>query len=102
MKRVAIPLAAAALTVAGAAHAQGADAPRPLGYTRVADALAALQKAPDARITTFGDALWWATATITTVGYGDMYPVTAIGRLVATALMMSGIALMAGVRANHE
>ena len=52
MKRFAIPLAAA-LTLAGAAHAQAqsADAPRPLGYTRVADALSALQKAPDAKVT---------------------------------------------------
>jgi len=58
------------------------------------------QWAPDARITTFGDALWWATATITTVGYGDMYPVTAIGRLVATALMMSGIAVLGVVTAS--
>lgn len=58
------------------------------------------QWAPDAKITTFGDALWWATATITTVGYGDMYPVTPIGRLVATALMMSGIAVLGVVTAS--
>jgi voltage-gated potassium channel len=58
------------------------------------------QGAPDAKITTFGDALWWATATITTVGYGDMYPVTPIGRLVATALMMSGIAVLGVVTAS--
>jgi hypothetical protein len=53
MKRFAIPSIAAALTLAGAAHAQtqGADAPRPLGYIRVADALSALQKNPDAKIT---------------------------------------------------
>ncbi|MGX5715387.1 potassium channel family protein [Arthrobacter sp. MAHUQ-56] len=66
-------------------------------------ALAALdveQWAPDAKITTFGDALWWATATITTVGYGDMYPVTPIGRLVAAALMMSGIAVLGVVTAS--
>lgn len=58
------------------------------------------QWAPDAKITTFGDALWWATATITTMGYGDMYPVTPIGRLVATALMMSGIAVLGVVTAS--
>jgi hypothetical protein len=55
MKRVTFPLIAAALTLAGAAHAQfkpqAEDAPRPLGYVRVADALAALQKTPDAKIT---------------------------------------------------
>lgn len=58
------------------------------------------QWAPDAKILTFGDALWWATSTITTVGYGDMYPVTPIGRLVATALMMSGIAVLGVVTAS--
>jgi voltage-gated potassium channel len=41
----------------------------------------------------FGDALWWAIATVTTVGYGDHYPVTPAGRAVATVLMFSGIAL---------
>lgn len=42
-------------------------------------------------ITTFGDALWWATTTVTTVGYGDRYPVTFEGRLVAFVLMLVGI-----------
>ncbi|MGY4540711.1 voltage-gated potassium channel Kch [Arthrobacter sp. UYNi723] len=45
------------------------------------------QSASDAKILTFGDALRWAITTITTVGYGDTYPVTPIGRLVASALM---------------
>ncbi|MFC7618284.1 potassium channel family protein [Actinokineospora soli] len=49
---------------------------------------------PDASITTFGDALWWTLTTITTVGYGDRFPVTAEGRLVAAALMIGGIALI--------
>jgi voltage-gated potassium channel len=52
------------------------------------------QSAPDAKILTFGDAIWWAVATITTVGYGDMYPVTPLGRMVAGALMMGGIAVL--------
>jgi voltage-gated potassium channel len=52
------------------------------------------QSAPEAKILTFGDALWWAITTITTVGYGDMYPVTPLGRVVAAALMMSGIAVL--------
>ncbi len=58
------------------------------------------QSAPDAKILTFGDALWWAMTTITTVGYGDMYPVTPIGRMVAAALMMSGIAVLGVVTAS--
>lgn len=39
------------------------------------------------------DALWWAVTTITTVGYGDRYPVTTEGRLVAVALMAVGVGL---------
>lgn len=58
------------------------------------------QAAPDAKIVTFGDALWWAITTITTVGYGDLYPVTPIGRMVAAALMMSGIAVLGVVTAS--
>ena len=40
-----------------------------------------------------GDALWWAFVTITTVGYGDYYPVTAAGRVVAAILMIGGIGM---------
>jgi voltage-gated potassium channel len=49
---------------------------------------------PDATIKTFADALWWTLTTISTVGYGDRYPVTTEGRLVAGALMIGGIALL--------
>lgn len=48
---------------------------------------------PDANITSGGDALWWAFATITTVGYGDRFPVTLEGRLIAAMLMAAGVAL---------
>ncbi|MFV9507082.1 MAG: potassium channel family protein [Oscillochloridaceae bacterium umkhey_bin13] len=54
----------------------------------------------DSPIENYGDALWWATATITTVGYGDMYPVTALGRGVAVFLMLTGIALFGLLTAN--
>lgn len=47
----------------------------------------------DGSIQTFSDALWWAITTITTVGYGDTYPVTPEGRAIAAALMIVGIAL---------
>jgi len=46
-------------------------------------------------ITTAGDAVWWAFATITTVGYGDRFPVTAEGRLTAAILMTAGVGLFA-------
>lgn len=48
----------------------------------------------------FEDALWWATATITTVGYGDIYPVTRAGRLVAAFTMVVGISTFAVVTAK--
>ena len=55
---------------------------------------------PDANIRSYGDALWWAMSTITTVGYGDRYPTTTEGRLVAAALMIAGIALLGVVTAS--
>jgi voltage-gated potassium channel len=55
---------------------------------------------PDASITTFPDALWWTMTTISTVGYGDRYPVTWQGRLVAVSLMVAGIALLGTVTAS--
>src|SRR5439155_23258967 len=44
-------------------------------------------------IHSFGDALWWAVATVSTVGYGDRVPATAGGRGVAVVLMLVGIGL---------
>ncbi len=49
---------------------------------------------PGATITTFGNAVWWAITTVTTVGYGDVYPVTVTGRVIAALLMVGGISLI--------
>jgi voltage-gated potassium channel len=56
--------------------------------------LAVERPATDAVIVTFGDAVWWAFETVTTVGYGDMYPVTPLGRFYAVLLMMGGIVMI--------
>lgn len=50
--------------------------------------------APGANIRTGSDALWWAVSTVTTVGYGDRYPVTGAGRVMAVSLMLCGISLV--------
>jgi voltage-gated potassium channel len=53
-----------------------------------------------ASIQSFPDALWWAVVTITTVGYGDMVPVTVAGRAMGFILMLGGIAFFSGITAN--
>lgn len=50
-------------------------------------------QASNANITSAGDAIWWGLVTITTVGYGDQYPVTQLGRIIGTFLLFAGIAL---------
>jgi len=52
------------------------------------------QDAKASNIHTYPDALWWAIVTVTTVGYGDRYPVSAGGRIVAVILMLVGIGLI--------
>ena len=52
-------------------------------------------KAENSQMTTLLDALWWCVATVTTVGYGDVVPVTSLGRIVALVYMFFGISLVA-------
>ena len=55
--------------------------------------LAVEQRAPDGNIKTASDALWYLVVTISTIGYGDRYPTTNLGRLVGTVIVITGVAL---------
>lgn len=55
---------------------------------------------PDSPIGTLGDAIWWAFTTVTTVGYGDEYPVTPLGRVLGVILMLAGITLLGTLTAS--
>jgi voltage-gated potassium channel len=77
------PAAALLLVLAGAAVARDAE-----------------RSAAGGNIKSYGDAVWWAMTTVTTVGYGDRYPVTVTGRVVAVGLMLVGIALLGIVTAS--
>jgi voltage-gated potassium channel len=54
-------------------------------------------KSPDANIKTGADAIWWGFVTITTVGYGDRFPVTLAGRLVGLFVMLTGVGIIAAL-----
>ena len=54
---------------------------------------------PSGTFGSWGDALWWAVTTLTTVGYGDHVPATTAGRVIAVALMIVGVAVLGGVAA---
>lgn len=55
---------------------------------------------PGSKINNFGDALWWAVSTVTTVGYGDRVPITTVGKVIAVFLMLGGISLLGVVTAT--
>lgn len=76
------------------------------GAATLATGLAALavldaeRGAPHANIRSFGDSVWWAATTVTSVGYGDRFPVTAEGRIVAVVLMLVGVGLIGTIMAS--
>jgi voltage-gated potassium channel len=70
-----------------------------LVYTVALSVFSFEKDAPNANITTMGESLWWATVTITTIGYGDYFPVTVPGRWAAAALMVGGFAVLSMVTA---
>ncbi len=73
------------------------------GFTCVTSAVAftiAEDVGEGQRNDSFFDAMWWSISTITTVGYGDVYPVTAIGRIIGVFTMLVGISTLAVVTAR--
>ncbi|MFJ7264487.1 potassium channel family protein [Streptomyces globosus] len=73
-----------------------------LGFAGALNVYQAERHAPDATITTFGDSVWWVAATLTTVGYGDVVPVTPRGRTVAVGMMIAGLALLGAVTGSFS
>ena len=66
-------------------------------------AILQLENDPQSIIKTADDAVWWTLCTISTVGYGDLYPVTRAGRIVASLLLVLGVGIfgaMAGILAG--
>jgi voltage-gated potassium channel len=58
------------------------------------------RNAPESNIHTLGEAVWWSVVTVTTVGYGDYFPVTTWGRLTACCIMLIGLLTLAVVTAQ--
>ncbi|WP_338694479.1 potassium channel family protein [Streptomyces sp. Q6] len=73
-----------------------------LGFAASLTVYAYEHVAPGASIRTYGDSVWWACTTLSTVGYGDMAPVTPVGRLVAVGLMGCGLALLGAVTGSFS
>ena len=69
-------------------------------FTSALASLDAERHEPGSSIRTFGQALWWALTTFTTVGYGDTFPVSREGRFIAALLMIGGVALAGVVTAT--
>ena len=56
-------------------------------------AILQVETAPESNIKSAEDAIWWTYSTMTTVGYGDKYPVTTEGRIIAMVLMTFGVGI---------
>lgn len=105
LRAMRVVLALNVISRRGGAFARGrvvatvAAAEAVVGVVAALAVLNAERDRPGANIESFGDALWWAATTITTVGYGDRYPTTGEGRVIAVGLMGSGIALLGVITA---
>lgn len=73
-----------------------------IGFAGALAVYQAEHTAPHATIRTFGDSLWWACSTLSTVGYGDVTPVTPMGRVIAVGLMACGLALLGAVTGSFS
>ncbi|WP_328454480.1 potassium channel family protein [Streptomyces sp. NBC_00386] len=73
-----------------------------LGFSGALAVYQAEYQAPHATIVTFGDSVWWAASTLSTVGYGDVTPVTPRGRTIAVAMMVCGLALLGAVTGSFS
>ncbi|TAK62597.1 MAG: hypothetical protein EPO22_07380 [Dehalococcoidia bacterium] len=69
-------------------------------FVAAAAAVTLFERGNGGNIDSFGDGIWWAAATVTTVGYGDRFPVTPEGRGIAVFLMLLGISLFSFTTAN--
>jgi voltage-gated potassium channel len=90
----------AALTLRGQLAGYVIGAAGLVVFTAALAILEAERGKPGANIETFGQALWWACVTVSTVGYGDHFPVTLEGRIVGVGLIMGGLALLGIVTAS--
>ncbi len=52
---------------------------------------------PESNIQSAGDAIWWSVVTVSTVGYGDYYPVTTLGKIIAAMMIVSGVSLFGAI-----
>jgi voltage-gated potassium channel len=73
-----------------------------LGFAAALSVYRFEHRVPGATIRTFGDSVWWVCSTLSTVGYGDVVPVTVPGRLVAVVLMGCGLALLGAVTGSFS